>query len=167
MVDGVYVPGVWAPFFSAQVSASAALTGLIFVAVSINLERIIGQKWLVTRAAKALLTLTGVLLASTLCLVPGQHFWVLGTELTILGGMLWIAATGSHRAASHENPYLTARQKILQSILTQFSAIPFLAAGLSLLFGWGGGLYWLVAGTVFAFIAALMDGWVLLIEVLR
>jgi modulator of FtsH protease len=167
MVDAVYTPGVWSAFFSAEVSASAALTGLIFVAVSINLAKIIGHKWLVARAAKALLTLTGVLLASTLCLVPGQHLSSLGAELTILGGMLWIAATGSHRAASHDNPYITTRQKVLQSVLTQFSAIPFPAAGLSLLFSWGGGLHWLVMGTVFALIAALMDGWVLLIEVLR
>jgi hypothetical protein len=81
--------------------------------------------------------------------------------------MIWLAATGSHRAPSHENPYVTVRQRVMQSLLTQFSAIPFPAAGISLLFGWGGGLYWLAAGTVFAFIAALMDVWALLIEILR
>jgi hypothetical protein len=51
---------------------------------------------------------------------------------------------------------------VLQSVLTQLSAIPFASAGVSLLFVWGGGLYWLVAGTVFALIAALADAWVLL-----
>lgn len=166
-MEAAYSPGLWSGFFSAQVSASAALTGLIFVAVSINLARIVAQKWLVARAAKALLTLAGVLLVSTLCLVPAQHVATLGTELTVLGGMLWVAATGSHRAASQGNPYVTTRQKVLQSILTQLSAIPFPAAGVSLLFGWGGGLYWLVVGVVFALIAALMDGWVLLVEILR
>ncbi len=166
-MEAAYSPALWQAFFSAQVGASAALTGLIFVAVSINLGKIIAQKWLVARAAKALLALTGVLLASTLCLVPVQHVSILGTELTVLGGLLWIGATGSQRAASHENPYVTARQRVLQSVLTQFSVIPFPAAGVSLLFGWGGGLYWLVAGLVFAFVAALMDGWVLLVEILR
>ena len=78
-----------------------------------------------------------------------------------------MAATGSHRAASHQNPHVPGRQRVLQSVLTQLSAIPFPAAGVSLLFGWGGGLYWLVAGTVFAFIAALADAGVLLIEILR
>jgi hypothetical protein len=162
-----YTPAVWSTFFSAAVSASAALTGLIFVAVSINLTKIVAQKLLVARAAKALVTLTGVLLGATLCLIPGQHRGVLGGELTLLGGALWVAATGSHRAASQENAFITARQKVLQSVLTQLSAIPFPAAGISLLFGWGGGLYWVAAGTVFALIAALADGWVLLIEILR
>ena len=166
-MQAAYNPGLWSTFFAAEVGASAALTGLIFVAVSINLGQIVGQKLLVARAAKASATLAGVLLTATLCLVPAQAISVLGTELTVCGGMLWVAATGSHRAASRENPYLTVRQKVLQSVLTQFSAIPFRAAGLSLLFGWGGGLYWVVAGTVFAFVAALMDGWVLLIEILR
>jgi|SRR5579872_2448415 len=166
-MQAAYNPGLWQAFFSAQIGASAALTGLIFVAVSINLGMIMGQKWRVTRAAKALLALAGVLLASTLCLVPVQHAWILGTELTVLGGLLWIGATGSQRAASHENPHLTERQRVLQSILTQLSAIPFPAAGVSLLFGWGGGLYWLVAGVICAFIAALTDGWVLLSEISR
>lgn len=163
----MYNSGSWSAFFTAQVGASAALAGLIFVAVSFNLPRIVAQRWLVARAAKALLTLTGVLLASMMCLVPMQHASVLGTELTILGGMLWVAATGSHRAASHDNPSLTARQRVLLSMLTQLSAIPFPAAGISLLFGWGGGLYWLVAGAVFAWMAALMDGWELLVEAPR
>jgi len=162
-----YTPSLWSTFFSAQVSASAALTGLIFVAVSINLERIVAEKLLVARASKALLTMAAVLVAATLSLVPQQPVWALGAELTTLGGILWVAATGSHRAASYQNPYLTTRQKVLQSVLTQLSAIPFAAAGVSLLFGWGGGLYWLVAGAVFALIAALTDAWVLLIRTRR
>jgi len=162
-----YNPGLWSTFFAAEAGASAALTGLIFVAVSINLGQVVGQKLLVSRAAKALATLTGVLLTATLCLVPAQAISVLGAELTALGGIVWVASTGLHRAASRDNPYLTVRQKVLQSALTQFSAIPFPAAGLSLLFGWGGGLYWVAAGTVFAFVAALLDGWELLIEILH
>ena len=166
-METAYSAGLWSAFLVAAAGASAALTGLIFVAVSVNLARIVARRWLMARAAKALLTLTGVLLASAVCLVPMQPASVLGTELTILGGMLWVGATGSHRAAAHANPFLTMRQRVLLSILTQLSAIPFPAAGISFLFGWGGGLYWLAAGVVFAFIAALTDGWVLLVEALR
>jgi hypothetical protein len=166
-MPAAYSPAAWSTFFSAEVGASAALAGFVFVAVSINLSKIVPQKLLVARAAKAIVALTGVLLAATFCLIPGQHPWVLGAELTMLGGILWVAATGSYRAAAKENPFITMRQRVLQSILTQCSAIPFPAAGISLLFGWGGGLYWVAAGTVFAFLAALADGWVLLIEILR
>jgi modulator of FtsH protease len=41
----------WEPFFVAQVGASAALTGLVFVALSINLSRIIGDHVLIGRPA--------------------------------------------------------------------------------------------------------------------
>jgi hypothetical protein len=43
----------------------------------------------------------------------------------------------------------------------------FLAGGISLLAGGGGGLYWVFAGTVFAFAVSAINAWVLLVEVLR
>jgi hypothetical protein len=36
-----YAPGAWTAFFSAMIAAAAALTGLLFVAVSINLAGIL------------------------------------------------------------------------------------------------------------------------------
>jgi len=61
----------WANFFLAQVSAAAALTGLIFVAVSINLTKILAYPTLPGRALEALLYLLTVLVIGTLGLVPG------------------------------------------------------------------------------------------------
>jgi modulator of FtsH protease len=48
---------LWEPFFTAQVAASAALTGLVFVALSINLARIMQYSQLVHRAAEAVVLL--------------------------------------------------------------------------------------------------------------
>jgi hypothetical protein len=67
-----YTPTQWSSFLSAEVSASAALTGLLFVAVSINLARILASRQLTPRVAKALVMLVGILFAASLCLVPGQ-----------------------------------------------------------------------------------------------
>ena len=36
-----YDPAAWVPFFTAIIAAAAGLTGLLFVAVSINLDRIL------------------------------------------------------------------------------------------------------------------------------
>jgi modulator of FtsH protease len=162
-----YNPAIWSTFFSAEVGASAALTGLIFVAVSINLAQIVDQSRLVTRAAKALFGLTGVLIASTLCLVPAQRPAVLGCELTVMGIILWIAVTVTQYGSSHKNPYVTQRQHVFHSVLAQVSTLPFAVGGISLLLGRGGGLYWLLVGTVFSFVAGLIDAWVLLIEIQR
>jgi hypothetical protein len=162
-----YNPSAWTTFFSAQVGASAALAGLIFVAVSINLARIAEERLLVARAAKALFTFTGVLLVATLSLIPAQPANWLGAELIAAGIPLWIAISRSQWKASHKNPYVTLGQKIVHSLLAQSSAVPFVAGGVSLVLGRGGGLYWLAAGTSLAIVAGLIDAWVLLIEVHR
>jgi hypothetical protein len=45
----------WESFFIAQVGASAALTGLIFVALSINLDKVMQSPQLIGRAGEALM----------------------------------------------------------------------------------------------------------------
>jgi hypothetical protein len=162
-----YDPSVWSNFFSAEAGASATLTGLIFVAVSINLSKIVAMRLLIARAAKALFTLIGVLLASTLCMAPGQSPKSLGWELSVTGVIVWLLTSICYQAATRHNQYVELPQKIYQLVLTELSALPFIAGGVTLILGAGGGLYWLLAGTVFSFVAALLDAWVLLIEIHR
>ena len=166
-METAYNPAAWSTFFSAQVSASAALTGLIFVAVSINLAQIVKLRQLVSRSAKALLSLMGVLLSSTLCLIPAQGRTRLGWELAAVGALIWMGATIAQQAAAHKNPYIGIKEKVFHFVLTQISAIPFAAGGVSLVCGRGGGLYWLAAGAVFSLAGSLQDAWVLLIEIQR
>src|ERR1700733_14805165 len=136
----------WTTFFSAEAGASAALTGLLFVAVSINLSQIISTSLLTARAAKALLTLAGVLLTATLCLVPAQPSLLLGSELALTGLILWVIIIKSQRTSSHNNPYITRSQKIFYAILAHGSTLPMVLAGVSLAIHRGAGLYWLVPG---------------------
>ena len=49
--------GDWSTFFAAQVGAGAALTGLVFVALSINLKQILAFPGLPSRAAEAIILL--------------------------------------------------------------------------------------------------------------
>jgi modulator of FtsH protease len=169
MVDSgaAYNPAQWAGLFAEETSASAALTGLLFVAISIKLSRIVSMPVLIARSAKALSTLVGVLLAATFCLVPGQPRTLLGGELMLVGILIWIMITSSERASSRDNPYMRRGQRILHVILAQGSSLPMIVGGVSLILGVGGGLYWLVAGMIISFIAALLDAWVLLIEIHR
>jgi hypothetical protein len=159
-------PPAWSAFFSAQISGSAALAGLIFVAVSINLSKIIASRLLAARAGKALVTLTGVLLLSTVCLAPGQSLHWLGWKLTILGGALWVAASWASIAV-RKNPHISRRRTMILAALMQGSSLPWLVAGISLLAGRGGGLEWLLPGVVLSYLAALIDAWVLLVEIHR
>jgi hypothetical protein len=162
-----YNPADWSVFFSAEAGASAALTGLIFVAVSINLARIIKRANLVARSAEALFILTGVLLTSTVCLAPAQAPATLGWELVTVGAAIWAAATLAQLRSAHKNPYVRRRVKSINFLLTQCAVLPAVAGGISMIVGRGGGLYWLLDGVVFSLIASLFDAWVLLIEIQR
>jgi hypothetical protein len=51
--------GDWANFFVAEVGASAALTGLIVVAISVNLSKILAYEQLPRRAAEPLVMFVG------------------------------------------------------------------------------------------------------------
>ncbi len=71
----------WANFLIAEVGAIAALTGLIIVAVSINLQRILSFPQLPGRAAEMLIMLVGALLVCSFGLMPGQSVKQLGGEI--------------------------------------------------------------------------------------
>ena len=49
----------------------------------------------------------------------------------------------------------------------QLAVIPIIVAGVSLIAGAGGGLYWLVPALVFVFVTTTVRAWVLLVEVMR
>ena len=86
-----YDPSQWTDLFVATAGASAALAGLVFVAVSINLERILSYEGLPERALETLLLLVGVLIFSILALMPGQSAVALGAEVLALGLLLFTA----------------------------------------------------------------------------
>jgi hypothetical protein len=75
-----YDPAALAAFFAAVTGAAAALTGLLFVAVSINLDKILkGSALLPARAAETLAMLLFVVISCALVLVP-QDVELLGAS---------------------------------------------------------------------------------------
>lgn len=160
-----YDPSQWSDLFVATAGASAALAGLLFVAVSINVDRILKYKGLPERGLETVLLLLGVLLASIFCLVPGQGQVPLGLELLVLGlvlGAITVRLPAVSEGGGQSESMILARWG-----LRALALVPLILAGLTLLVEAGGGLYWVVAGIVFAVIAAVANAWVLLVEILR
>ncbi|MGB0094649.1 MAG: hypothetical protein WBP81_19215 [Solirubrobacteraceae bacterium] len=83
-----YDPNAWTEFAAAAAGASAVLAGLVFVAVSINLEKVLEVKGLPGRAGETIATFLGALIASLLVVVPGQSNTAVGIELAVGGGVL-------------------------------------------------------------------------------
>jgi len=159
-------PSGWHDLFAAAASASAALAGLLFVAISVNLRQLLPVPVLMARAATALGTLILTLIVSIFMLVPGQSRAVLGAELLVCTVPAWLAITyGYIRVGRPEQQSRFAYGSELA--IAQLAVVPVVCAGVSLVAGAGGGLYWLVPALVFVFIATALEGWVLLVEVMR
>ena len=72
----------WHDFFIGTIgTVAAALTGLLFVAISINLEQILKYPQLPGRAAGTLGILVSALVVSGFALAPGQGSRTLGIEI--------------------------------------------------------------------------------------
>jgi hypothetical protein len=160
-----YAPVDWHDFFVAAVGASAALLGLLFVAISINLKLILEHRHLPGRAAGTLGTLLSVLVVCSFGLAPGQSNRTLGVEILATGAVVATQAIWVSVGKRSEGDPLNWTLGNLPVLL--FPALALVGGGCSLVAGSGGGLYWILAGTVLAFVAASLNAWVLLVEILR
>lgn len=163
----VEIAPAWANFFGAEVGAAAALSGLIIVAISINLQRILSFPQLPGRAAEMLILLVGALLACSFALMPGQPLKLLGGE--ILGAGLFMTAAPLVIQARQLPVMKTQplRWWVWRHLVGLCAALPVLIGGCYLVGGASGGLYWLAAGVLVTFAATVWNAWVLLIEILR
>lgn len=161
-----YSPDQWSDLFVATAGAAAALTGLLFVAVSINLERILSLPGLPSRALATLILLLGATFVSIFGLAPGQSTTALGIELLALGSICLTAVSRLIRA-SFDPDHQTARRMTGQLLVAALGTVPFVVAGVSLIAESGGGLYWVLAGIVGAILGGVTNAWVLLVEILR
>jgi hypothetical protein len=75
----------WQDFVTMIGGASGALTGLLFVAVSLNANRIAGHTGLRASEAQTLILFITPLFIVAALLTPRQLDWVLGAELTAIG----------------------------------------------------------------------------------
>jgi hypothetical protein len=101
-VTPAYAAPAWAGFATVVATAAATLTGLLFVAVSINLQRILQYRNLPGRAGQTLVMFGIPLVFSIFLLVPGQSRAVLAAELIgtglILGAGLLVIDARAGRA---------------------------------------------------------------------
>lgn len=162
-----YDPADWAGYFTAITGAAAALAGLLFVSVSINLKNILSTgKGLAGRAGGALSMLVFVVLISALALVP-QALWLLGAEILVLAVPLSVFMVSGPLRYRQQNPGDPLLWLVSRLITAGCALLPALAGGISLAARGGGGLYWLVPATLLGIAGGVFSAWVLLVEIMR
>ena len=156
----------WTDFFIAEVGATAALAGLIIVAISINVRQILAIGHLPGRAWEALVLLFSALLISSLALIPDQGPRLFGGEVLVLEFIVLVnAAISQLRSISVEAQQVSWLASRAISVL--LTCVPIVIGGALLASGSENGLYWIAPGILVAIVVSAINTWVLLIEILR
>ena len=162
-----YDPAPWQNFYVMSGGASAALTGLLFVAMSLHAQTIMTNLFYRNRAITTLMSLTAQLLLSAAVLIPGVAVTTVGVlveaaALYFLGVTIRAVLTRGPAAGSVSMPRSRAAVEIIGGTIW---LVLFNAAGISLLVRAGGGFYLLAAVMFVMFAWNIYVAWVLITEV--
>jgi hypothetical protein len=166
-VSAAYSAGAWSGFGESVATAAAALAGLLFIAVSINLRQILDMEGVPSRAAQTLILFGTPLVTAILVVVPSQSGLMLGLELLATGLVIGTAQTYLDLKTVRNEAETTQRRLIGRVFPALISCGCLVIAGATLIGQVGGGLYWLVPSVIAAIVFGLGNVWVLLVEILR
>ena len=157
----------WSDFAVALAGASAALLGLAFVAISINLDAIVAAPTLPGRAAESLVWFAFALGGSLLLLVPGLEARALAAGqavLVLLLAVTWWRVDLPRWRRERDDPLSWRLGHLLPGlVVTLLALVAVVATATS---SWGGVSWW-AAAMVSAVAFGLATSWVLLVEIKR
>jgi modulator of FtsH protease len=156
-MDTAYSPAEWGMFAVGLTTASGALTGLVFVAVSIRVQEVLDDPFHRRRTESTFVILLAILTASLLVLIPGQGRVAIGVEMLLIGAAL------AYRGV-HTWPTVRAslrREAVISYAIGIFAHVLLCLGAISVLAQTAGGLYVVAAALVLELVRALSDIWVL------
>lgn len=166
----------WKDFNVAVAGSSAALAGLLIVAMSVNVDAILAAPAIVSRSGSAIGSLTLAVTAACLPLVPDQSIVLLGAEI-LVGGLIClflalVAARGiyaSRTAAPDPSlpPPPRHPQLVAKAAMNLAAPALFTVGGAVLLADNPAGLNWVAGGAIVSIIAGVGFAWIALVEIRR
>jgi hypothetical protein len=153
---------MWHDFGVTIGSLAGALTGLLFVAVSIKSETLSKSVSLRSRAAQTLVLFMTSALAAIFLVAP-QPRDALGGELVALAAVSGATLYVLDRRGGHDQTSRVARyiERASPNTVTQ---VLLGVAGVTLLITVGGGLYWLIPAAVFSLAGGVINAWLFLVR---
>ena len=158
----------WKDFFITAAGASAALAGLVIVAISVNIQRILEQPQLPSRGGATVAALVLILVTSMAALIP-QPDTVLALVVSVFAVMVWLLQLWSARQiiVAYRKTRRELHKVVIAIALGQIQVIPFIIGGTLWALHPPTGRYWIAWGIVVTFIYSVFTTWVLLVEILR
>ena len=156
----------WGTFFAAALGATATLIGLLFVAVSINLDRVVAARALLARAGETLVGLVLTLVVAAVILIP-QPVVAVAVELLVVCGAVAAVTLRVQLAHGPDHPSDPLWWFAMRVATVQAIALPGLASGVTILVAGGRGAPWAAGGVVTDLVIAVYSAWVLLVEIVR
>ena len=167
---GAMTVGAWDNFAVISGSAAGALTGLLFVAVSLNRDRIISHPALRGEAGKTLVLFLLALLLSLVLVIPATSARTIGVVLVAIaigsGTILTLIGRRGRDAAPRQHADETGAADRLARLLDMvspnlFTMLLIVVAGCLQIAG-DNGLYWLAAAEVLALGGGVINAWLFL-----
>jgi hypothetical protein len=159
-----YQAGAWLTFGAALAGVAGALTGLLFVAVSIKSDALARSRNLSSRAAQTLVLFMIAVLLGLLGVTP-QPRLALGLELIgLAAGSGVILRILDRRAGSAGEDAARVSRYIERFSPNLVTALLVAVAGLTTAIRAGGGLYWLLPAAVAALLGGVISAWLFLVR---
>src|ERR1700735_1493303 len=117
MLADIYKPDLWNGFFTMVGSGVAALTGLVFVALSLNVSEMTKDATHKYRSINTLAGLTAVFVRCGLVFMGGQRHSTVGEELVVIGFMGATSFWYGFRQAFNEDAHPSKRRLVTGSCL--------------------------------------------------
>src|SRR5713226_6187199 len=151
----------WHDYFMTVGAGAAALTGLVFVAMTLHLEEIISNLVHRHRARTILTGLTAVFIRCSLVLMGGQNAQAIAVELIVVLAIVEVILYSSIRSAAS-----SADRGVLLRTLGSYACLIVEQAGaVVLFFGGAWGLYAVGLGMMSSFVFMVTGAWLLLVGV--
>ena len=153
----------WGNFALVTGGASGALTGLLFVAVSLSRERIAGHPALLGQAGQTLVLLLLPLLLAVLFVLPGASPTALGALLVAMAVLTGVAMMMIDRGKKPNGPSSDDTLAVLlDRVSPNLIVVVFALIGGCVQLAGSDGLYWVAAASTLSLIGGVVNAWLFL-----